>query len=102
MVTGSMSLAAPPPGLCSEDGSGQPERFTDEYDAAQERGDHKNGERSFSKAQKVGVSDRELSGKNIYEARLVRDAEEVDPGIVHRTLDGRGLRAAAPPCAVKT
>lgn len=64
-------------------------RLADEYDAAQERGEVRaNGERSFSSAEKVSHSDLGLTGKDIHEARQVRDAELADPGIVRRTLDG--------------
>ncbi|MDX0610876.1 hypothetical protein [Sinorhizobium medicae] len=65
--------------------------FADEYDAAQERGEiRKNGERSFSDSEKVGLSDfPDLSAKAIHESRLIRNAEKADPGIVRRTLDER-------------
>ena len=54
-----------------------------EYDAAQERGEvRSNGERSFSQAEKVGISDLGLTGKAIHEARQLRDAEAAAPGIV--------------------
>lgn len=63
-------------------------RLADEYDAAQERGEiRSNGERSFSSAEKVGAADLGLTGKEIHEARQIRDAERDDPGIVQRTVD---------------
>jgi hypothetical protein len=62
-------------------------RLADEYDAAQERGEiRENGERSFSSPEKLsgpGI----LPPKELHEARLIRDAEKVDPGIVRRTVD---------------
>jgi hypothetical protein len=64
-------------------------RLADEYDAAQERGEvRQNGERSFSTLEKVGGIDLGLTGKDIHEARTIRDAEQADPGIVRRSLDG--------------
>lgn len=63
-------------------------RLADEYDAAQERGEvRSNGERSFSSAEKVGPADLGLTGKDIHEARLIRDAEAADPGVTRRTLN---------------
>jgi hypothetical protein len=61
--------------------------LADEYDAAQERGEIlTNGERSFSSPEKVKGTDV-IPPKDIHEARIIRDAEKVDPGIVRRTLD---------------
>ena len=68
-------------------------RLADEYDAAQARGEvAANGQRR--KAVPDGNScspltslELGLSRKDIHEARLVRDAEQADPGIVRRTLD---------------
>lgn len=49
-------------------------RLADEYDAAQEQGEVRaNGERSFSGAEKVGPADLGLTGKDIHEARLIRE-----------------------------
>ena len=39
---------------------------------------------------KPTVSDIGLTHKEIHEARIIRDAEESDPGIVRRTLDKAG------------
>ena len=50
-------------------------RLADEYDAAQGRGS------------KVGPADIGLSHKQVHEARVIRDAEKADPGIVRRTLN---------------
>lgn len=63
-------------------------RLADEYDAAQERGEVRaNGERTFSASEKVGLSDVGLSGREIHEARQIRDAEDAHPGIVRETLN---------------
>lgn len=63
-------------------------RLADEYDAAQDRGEVRvNGERSFSGSEKVGPADIGLTGKDIHEARAIRDAEQADPGIYRRTVD---------------
>lgn len=61
-------------------------RLADEYDAAQERGEVKanGGNRTVPLP---NSDDLGLSRKDIHEARLVRDAERDDPGIVRRTLD---------------
>ncbi len=65
--------------------------LADEYDGAQER-----GEVAGPKDGKLGRSDGErlptaadigLPRKDIHDARLIRDAEAADPGIVRRTLD---------------
>jgi hypothetical protein len=63
-------------------------RLADEYDAAQERGEVRaHGERRVSEAETVGFADIGLTGKDIHEARQIRDAEEAEPGIVRQTLD---------------
>lgn len=80
-------------------------RLADEYDAAQERGEvaEHGGARNF-KVPKRNVeptaTDLGLSRKDIYEARTVRDAEQVDPGIVRRTLDEE-LKAGREPTKAK-
>jgi hypothetical protein len=67
-------------------------RFADEYDAAQERGEVANG-RDGSGAgvsngnAKATVADIGITRKEIHDARLVRDAEVADPGIVRRTVE---------------
>lgn len=66
----------------------------DEYDAAQDRGEvAKHGTNRFDKVEipdenLYTVSDIGITSKEVYEARQVRDAEEAEPGIVRRTLDG--------------
>ena len=68
-------------------------RLADEYDAAQERGEVGQAtgrpkvvpdENDFLPPTAADIG---LSRKDIHEARLVRDAEKVEPGIVQRTLD---------------
>ena len=75
--------------------------LADEYDAAQERGEiaRHGGGRRF----KVGDPHVEITAANlglrrdeIHEARVIRDAEQVDPGIVRRTLDEKLARGEEP------
>lgn len=81
-------------------------RLADEYDAAQERGEvakHSAGNPQIvsnkndlpATAAQVG-----LSRKDIHEARLIRDAEVSDPGIVKRTLD-EAIEAGEEPTKAK-
>lgn len=69
-------------------------RLADEYDAAQKRGEvAKNGGNrgnQFASAPKENTAtaaDIGLSRKQVHEARVIRDAETRDPGIVRRTVD---------------
>jgi hypothetical protein len=64
-------------------------RLADEYDATQERGEIRTqaDNQAFSRAEKAGFEDLALSPKDIHEARLVRDAEHNDPGVIGRTLE---------------
>ncbi|MHB2169937.1 hypothetical protein [Alsobacter sp. R-9] len=68
-------------------------RLADEYDAAQERGEvAANGQRGKAVPDGNGFSpptaaDLGLNRKDIHEARIIRDAERADPGVVRRTLD---------------
>lgn len=76
-------------------------RLADEYDAAQDRGEVQKpgGDRVSNvpgRNNAPTVSELGLSRKDIHEARLVRDAERVDPGIVRRTLDEGLARGAEP------
>jgi len=69
-------------------------RLADEYDAAQERGevakrsdgtairDHVPGENKVATVADVG-----MSRKDIHEARIIRDAEKENPGIIRQALD---------------
>jgi hypothetical protein len=65
-------------------------RLADEYDAAQERGEARSqGGDRVSKLPdgKFGPSDIGLDDKQLHEARIIRDAETAEPGVVRRTLD---------------
>lgn len=66
-------------------------RLADEYDAAQERGEvakiGDNLPRVPNGNSKPTAADIGLTGKDIHEARQIRDAEEAQPGIVRQTLD---------------
>lgn len=65
-------------------------RLADEYDAAQERGEVRPANsRTASTPEAVSAADLGLSHKDIHEARQVRDAEVIEPGIVHRTVSER-------------
>lgn len=63
-------------------------RLADEYDAAQERGEvaTRADQNLLPERKKVSVSDLGLTHKTIHEARQIRDAERLDPGIVNRTV----------------
>lgn len=80
-------------------------RLADEYDAAQERGDvQKPGGDRMSNVPDGNnaptVDEIGLTRKEIHDARLIRDAEQDDPGIVRRTLDGCLERGDEPTRAV--
>jgi hypothetical protein len=62
--------------------AGAKRRLADEYDAAQERGELRaHGERAtVSKSETVGFKEAGLNAKELHEARIIRDAEKVDPG----------------------
>lgn len=68
-------------------------RLADEYDAAQERGEVRtrsdNQHASSEREEAVSAADLGLSHKEIHEARLVRDAERNDPGVVRRSINDR-------------
>jgi hypothetical protein len=69
-------------------------RLADEYDAAQERGEvqTRGGDRKTNlpgRKDDPTVSDIGLTYKQVHEARQLRDAEAVDPSVIHRTLDAR-------------
>jgi hypothetical protein len=69
------------------------DRLADEYGAAQERGEISgpSDRHSTSRAEvnKATVEDIGLTHKEIHEARLVRDAEVADPGIVRRSINNK-------------
>jgi len=67
-------------------------RLADEYDAAQERGEVVGAKTGAKKRVSDGnaiatAADVGLSGKQIFEARQIRDAIREEPGIVRRALD---------------
>lgn len=57
--------------------------WSDEYDAAQERGEASTGGRPKSVPAENGFTadDLGLSGKEVHEARTIRDGEKADPGM---------------------
>ena len=67
-------------------------RLADEYDAAQDRGEIRgaNTGRSASALEAPNAEEIGLSHKEIYEARIIRDAEAADPGVTRRALLKRG------------
>lgn len=74
-------------------------RLADEYDAAQARGEVKRngGDRSTVEDRNTAsAADLGLRRDQIHDARLIRDAEVSDPGIVRRTLDERLERGEEP------
>jgi hypothetical protein len=67
-------------------------RLADEYDAAQERGEVASGRDGPGAGvsngnAKATVAEIGITRKEIHDARLVRDAEVADPGIVRRTVE---------------
>lgn len=75
-------------------------RLADEYDAAQARGDVASDGRPKTVVGDNGIpatsADLGLRRDQIHDARLIRDAEVVDPGLVRRTLDERLERGEEP------
>ena len=74
-------------------------RLADEYDAAQARGEVKRngGDRSSVEDHNTASSaDLGLRRDQIHDARLIRDAETAEPGLVRRTLDDRLERGEEP------
>ena len=77
-------------------------RLADEYDAAQERGEVARGSvrtdivPDENDVRPPTAAELGLTRKGIHEARLVRDAEQADPGIVRRTLDEQLDRGEEP------
>ncbi len=76
-------------------------RLADEYDAAQERGEVATAGRPETVPDGNGIppataADLGLSRKDIHEARLVRDAEVAEPGIVSRVVAERLERNEEP------
>ena len=69
-------------------------RLADEYDGAQQRGEiQRHGGDRVSKVSTENlaptVSDLGLTRKEVHDARVIRDAEHQEPGIVRRALDAR-------------
>ncbi|MEH2543276.1 MULTISPECIES: hypothetical protein [unclassified Bradyrhizobium] len=78
--------------------AGAKHRLADEYDAAQERGeinghggDRKTDEFKFESSKLEGIKPDQL-----HEARIIRDAEAADPGIVRRSIDERLAQGEEP------
>lgn len=79
-------------------------RLADEYDAAQARGEvaSATGNRGNQwtvpdgNGAPASAASLGLSRKEIHDARLIRDAEVADPGLVRRTLDARLARGEEP------
>ena len=72
-------------------------RLADEYDAAQARGEVAgHGRSKVEPANVTTASDLGLRRDQIHDARLIRDAEVADPGLVRRTLDERLERGEEP------
>lgn len=79
-------------------------RLADEYDAAQARGEvastrsNRGNQWTVNAANEAPVTaaDLGLRRDEIHDARLIRDAEVNDPGIVRRTLDERLARGEEP------
>ncbi len=78
-------------------------RLANEYEAAQERGEVQahGGDRTSkvsdrSVAPAPTAADLGLSRKEIHEARLIRDAEQAEPGIVRRVVTERVERREEP------
>jgi hypothetical protein len=73
--------------------AGAKRRLADEYDAAQARNEvaGHGGARNFKvkddNLELATTGDIGLTKEQIFEARIIRDAEKADPGIVRRTLD---------------
>ena len=72
-------------------------RLADEYDAAQARGEVAGLGTNQHREEGVVVSNTlGLRRDQIHDARLIRDAEQADPGIVRRTLNERLERGEEP------
>jgi hypothetical protein len=84
--------------------AGAKRRLADEYDAAQERGEVATvGKRSQPERLQEAppsAADIGLSRKDIHEARIIRDAELDEPGIVHRVVS-EALAAGEEPTRAK-
>lgn len=81
-------------------------RLADEYDAAQERGEvqRAGGDRTTSiipdENNAPTIKDIGLTSKAIHEARVIRDAERAEPGVVRRVVE-EALAAGEEPTRAK-
>ena len=77
-------------------------RLADEYDAAQDRGEVATGSvrtdivDPANDVRPATAADLGLRRDQIHDARLIRDAETAEPGLVRRTLDDRLERGEEP------
>lgn len=74
-------------------------RLAEEYDAAQERGEvHKHGgdKSNVDNHNVATAADLGLRRDEIHEARKIRDAEAVEPGLINRALDAMLDRGEEP------
>ena len=74
-------------------------RIADEYDAAQERGEVASQGKPVNIPDgnvKARVGDLGFTAKAIHEARQIRNAEAVEPGVVRRALDQRLAQGREP------
>lgn len=79
---------APYPGRRAGDRGSGKRRLADEYDSAIERGEigQKPGPKIVSNPETISAKEV-VPPKLIHQARVIRDAEAADPGIVRRTLN---------------
>lgn len=71
-------------------------RLADEYDAAQKRGEVASQGKPSKAEGLATTADIGLTYKAVHEARQIRDALEVDPDIIKRTLDAKVEDGEAP------
>lgn len=77
--------------------AGAKRRLADEYDAAQERGEiGKHGGHKQVSDGETWKATEVIPPKDIHEARIIRDAENAQPGIVRRALDARLAQGQEP------
>jgi hypothetical protein len=84
--------------------AGAKRRLADEYDAAQKRGEvsvqGQHGDHVPAENMRATAADIGLTRKQVHEARLIRDAENADPGIVKRTVN-KAMAAGEEPTKAK-
>jgi hypothetical protein len=78
--------------------AGAKRRLADEYDMAQQRGEARTqaDNQHVADPNKLSMADLGLRREQIHDARIIRDAEAADPGLVRRTLDERLERGEEP------